>query len=418
MLALVLIILSFVFKRDSEDSVSKRNWRWPATRFTKTLKMVVAMVTSFFIFWLSYQISLMIFVLLPRPFPGWKLLSFLTMDKERKSHPLSMADSEVPKNQIQDFMNFSKMNDSSYDNRSSGPPPSFQAYDVVAVVIYIVVFVVGVPGNALVLWVTVSEARRSVNAIWFLNLAVADLLSCLALPIHIMTILMHGNWLLGDTACSVLTAVFYINLYASVLLLATISADRFLLVFRPIWCQKYRMARLAWLASGVAWMLALVLTIPFLVFGEFFEDFLSQTALCVVVLTIGREDFDLAFNVTLFFLTFLGPLVTMIVCYSCLLLRAWRRPATRSTKTLKVVVAVVTCFFIFWLPYQVTRMIVVMWDINSYKSFYVFPSRIEMALAYVNCCINPIIYVAAARGLHIRVFKFRPGRLRQLLTEG
>ncbi|XP_049643496.1 C5a anaphylatoxin chemotactic receptor 1-like [Suncus etruscus] len=321
-------------------------------------------------------------------------------------------------------MNVNKVNSSSSDNISSdgavdgpGPPPSFQANEVVTVVIYIVVFVVGVPGNALVLWVTVWEARRSVNAIWFLNLAVADLLSCLVLPIHIMTALMHGNWLLGHAACHILISLFYLNLYASVLLLATISVDRFLMVCKPIWCQKYRVAQRAWLASGVAWMLAQVLTIPYFMFGEFFEDSLSQMAHCGVILTIGREDFDLVLNVMLFSLSFLGPLVTMIICYSCLLLRAWRQKATRSTKTLKVVVAVVTSFFVFWLPYQVYRMILVMWAINSHISIYVTPCRLDMALAYVNCCINPIIYVAAARGLHIRVFKFRPGRLRQLLTE-
>ncbi|XP_049643495.1 C5a anaphylatoxin chemotactic receptor 1-like [Suncus etruscus] len=323
------------------------------------------------------------------------------------------------------LQNISEIEYSHYDKKTwdgpvggPNPPPSLKAQDVVALVIYVVVFVVGVPGNLLVLWVTGSQVRRSINAIWFLNLAVADLLSCLALPIIIATI-MHDSWLLGRMACSILIVPFYFNLYASVLLLATISADRFLLVFRPIWCQKHRVARRAWLASGVAWMLALALSIPYSVFREFFEDFFSKKAFCGVAFWIYGNQVEIAVTITLFVLTFLVPLVTMSVCYTLLLLRTWRRPATRSLKTLKMMVAVVTSFFVFWLPYQLSNILLIFYRRLSTPNRKLVNSLYEigMALALVNCCINPIIYVAAARGLHIRVFKFWPGRLRQLLTE-
>lgn len=67
--------------------------------------------------------------------------------------------------------------------------PKMQPGDIAALIIYLAVFLVGVPGNALVVWVTAFEARRTVNAVWFLNLAVADLLSCLALPILFTSII-------------------------------------------------------------------------------------------------------------------------------------------------------------------------------------------------------------------------------------
>ncbi|XP_049643499.1 LOW QUALITY PROTEIN: C5a anaphylatoxin chemotactic receptor 1-like [Suncus etruscus] len=324
------------------------------------------------------------------------------------------------------FINISKL-DYSYDNGRQGMPLYVLNYpdsdmtmtdQVATVVIYMVIFVVGMPGNLLVLWVTSYEAHRSINAIWFLNLAVADLLSCLALPIHITTILMHGNWILGDTACPVLTALFAFNLYASVLLLATISTDRFLIVFRPIWCKKYRVAQLAWLASGVAWMLAMMLSIPSFSFGVVYEDPISERVFCGVALELRGEQVERALTITLFVLTFLVPLVTMSVCYTFLLLQTWASLATRSTKTLKVVVAVVTSFFVFWLPYQLSRMLLVLlprsspiWNMVSSQTL------MWMALAYVNCCVNPIIYVAASWGLRIRVFKFLPGQLHELLTD-
>ncbi|XP_049643494.1 C5a anaphylatoxin chemotactic receptor 1-like [Suncus etruscus] len=314
--------------------------------------------------------------------------------------------------------NISEIEFNHYDNMTwdgQHDPPSLQAQRSVVMVIYVVVFVVGVPGNLLVLWVTGSQVRQSINAIWFLNLAVADLLSCLALPIIIATI-MHGRWLLGKMGCHILPLLLYFNLYASVLLLTTISADRFLIVFKPIWCRNYRVARLAWLASGVAWMLALVLTIPSFVFVEGYEDPVSKDVFCFV--DFVTDSAALTVTVMRFVLTFLGPLVTMSVCYTLLLLRTWRRPATRSTKTLKMVVAVVTSFFVLWLPFHFSDLLFVFFpSLSSNMELVVSLYIIGTALAYTNCCINPIIYVAAMGlwGQHIR---FWLGRLRQLLTEG
>ncbi|XP_049643500.1 C5a anaphylatoxin chemotactic receptor 1-like [Suncus etruscus] len=325
----------------------------------------------------------------------------------------------------EDFVNKGEIDYNHYDNMiwdglvdGPRPLPSLEVQEVVAVVIYIVVFVVGVPGNMLVLWVTGSEAKRTINAIWFLNLALIDLLSCLALPILITNILMQKNWPFGDTACRILPSLILFNLYASILLLTTISADRFLIVFQPIWCQNYRVARLAWLASGVAWILALVLTIPSFKFRRVHKDISSPMPTCVVDYGENRTQAHNAVAVTRLVLSFVGPLVTLSVCYTLLLLRTWRRRATRSTKTLKVVVAVVASFFIFWLPYQISGMVLVLSTRGS--SAYKRAKPLDVlwvALAYINCCINPIIYVAAARGFHTRVLKSLPARLHQLLTE-
>ena len=43
-----------------------------------------------------------------------------------------------------------------------------------SLVIFILVFIIGIPGNGLVIWVAGLKMKRSVIIIWFLNLAVAD----------------------------------------------------------------------------------------------------------------------------------------------------------------------------------------------------------------------------------------------------
>ncbi|XP_066876375.1 C5a anaphylatoxin chemotactic receptor 1 [Kogia breviceps] len=293
---------------------------------------------------------------------------------------------------------------------------SLQTPDVIALVIFAAVFLVGVPGNALVVCVTGSEVKRTVNAIWFLNLAVADLLSCLALPILFASVVQHNHWPFGDAACGILPSLILINMYASILLLATISADRFLLVFNPIWCQNYRGAHLAWAACGVAWALALLLTIPSFVFRGVHVEHFPPKMTCAV--DYGKDGLYRERAVALIRLVvgFLGPLVTLTVCYTFLLVRAWSRSATRSTKTLKVVVAVVTSFFVFWLPYQVTGMLLFFFHKTNFKSVSTLDA-LCVSIAYINCCINPIIYVVAAQGFHTRFLKSLPSRIRDVLVE-
>ncbi|XP_059521997.1 C5a anaphylatoxin chemotactic receptor 1 [Myotis daubentonii] len=302
------------------------------------------------------------------------------------------------------------VDNSSYTVRLSTP-------DILALVIFAVVFLVGVPGNVMVLWVTGIEVRRAINAIWFLNLAVADLLSCLALPIMFVTVLHHNHWYFGGAACHILPALLLLNLYASILLLAAISADRFLLVSNPIWCQNYRGATLAWVACAVAWGLALLLTIPTFMFRKVYkEDFPPKTE-CVV--SYGRNSTQERAVATLrLSVGFLCPLVILTVCYTFLLIRAWSRSATRSTKTLKVVVAVVASFFVLWLPYQVSGMLLAFFprEHHHFKAASRFDA-LCVSIAYVNSCINPVIYVVAAQGFHARLLKSLPARLRNVLAE-
>nr|KAF6281839.1 complement C5a receptor 1 [Pipistrellus kuhlii] len=305
-------------------------------------------------------------------------------------------------------------------DNSSYTPPRLGGPDVLSLAIFTVVFLVGVPGNLMVVWVTGCEARRAINAIWFLNLAAADLLSCLSLPILFVNILHHNHWSFGEAACRVLPSLLLLNLFASILLLAAISADRFLLVFNPIWCQNYRGARLAWVACAVAWGLALLLTIPSFVYRKVNVQHYPDKMECG--LSYGRDAAGVrkerAVATVRLVVGFLCPLATLSVCYTFLLLRTWSRSATRSTKTLKVVAAVVASFFLLWLPYQVSGMVLVF--LPESHRHYKAVSRFDalcVSIAYVNSCINPVIYVVAAQGFQARVLKSLPARLRNVLTE-
>ncbi|XP_067412670.1 C5a anaphylatoxin chemotactic receptor 1-like [Emydura macquarii macquarii] len=282
------------------------------------------------------------------------------------------------------------------------PPSQLTPVLWASLVLYSLIFLLGVPGNAAVIWVTGFGMKRMVNTVWFLNLSVADLLCCLALPFLAVPVARDHQWQLGDFACKLFPSLTILNMFASVLLLTAISVDRCALVTRPIWCQDYRTTRLAWGLCGAAWLLALLMTLPTFIFRRTRSDPSSSKVTCGVDYArvtdhpLVVEVFVAAFR---FVAGFLIPFVVIATCYGLVLARVHRSRFTRSRKTVQVVLVVIVGFFVCWLPYHVVGMILATQKPSTslFKGASDF-SPLIVGLAYVNSCINPVIYVMMGRG--------------------
>ncbi|CAI9609427.1 unnamed protein product, partial [Staurois parvus] len=98
-----------------------------------------------------------------------------------------------------------------------------------------------------------------------LNLATADVLLVSVLPFYIVYRFLGSNWIFGEGMCRFVTAAFYCNMYCSVLLMTSISVDRFLAVVYPVRSLPWRTVTRAWLVCGVIWVISLASTVPLLI---------------------------------------------------------------------------------------------------------------------------------------------------------
>ncbi|XP_066494776.1 C5a anaphylatoxin chemotactic receptor 1 [Tiliqua scincoides] len=288
-----------------------------------------------------------------------------------------------------------------------------------ALALFSLVFLVGVLGNGAVVWVVGFQMRHTVNTVWFLNLSMADLLCCLTLPFLAIPLARNQHWPLGGFACKLLPSVIILNMFASILLLTAISTDRCALVMRPVWCQNHRSAPLAWGLCGGAWGLAFLLTLPSFLIRQLNVDRFSEKVSCVVDYSAwGGRTLELSLAISRFLLGFLVPLAIISLCYGLLLLRLHRSHALRSRKTLTVVLVVVLGFFVCWTPYHVTGLILAKETPNS--TLFISLSQAEpliVALAYVNSCINPVIYVIAGQGFQTKMCRSLKAVLRNIMSE-
>uniref|UniRef100_A0A3B5KSI9 Complement C5a receptor 1 n=1 Tax=Xiphophorus couchianus TaxID=32473 RepID=A0A3B5KSI9_9TELE len=232
--------------------------------------------------------------------------------------------------------------------------PPIQPIQIVSLVLYALVVLLGVPGNALVLWVTGFCMNRSVTSIWFLNLALTDLLCCLSLPLLMVPLAHDDHWHFGSLACTLVKGLFYLVMYASVLQLVLISVDRLLLVKKAVWCQNNRRPRYAAWACVAVWCLALLGSIPQFVYARLIEKG-----------ELKRE---------------------------CLL--AYSKESVCTT----FIVVVVLSFFLCWLPVHIMDFIDLATPLSSSHSPRIYMAQVlTVCLAYFNSCLNPLIYVCVGR---------------------
>ncbi|XP_034557252.1 C5a anaphylatoxin chemotactic receptor 1 [Notolabrus celidotus] len=276
--------------------------------------------------------------------------------------------------------------------------PAIQPIQIAALVFYGLVVLLGVPGNALVVWVTGFCMPRSVTSLWFLNLALADLLCCLSIPLLMVPIAHDDHWHFGPLACTLVKSLFYLVMFCSILQLVLISVDRWLLVSRPVWCQNKRRPKPAAFMCVAIWCLAFLGSIPGFVYTREIKAG-EEKRECRTEIPTHSAWLVTSFR---FVVGFFLPFLVIIVCHWVVYCKAesgLSRGRTRSKRTLRVIIAVVLSFFLCLLPLHIVDFIDLITPRNSTNSPTVYLAQVlTLCLAYFNSCLNPLLYVCLGRG--------------------
>ncbi|KAL0974388.1 hypothetical protein UPYG_G00219810 [Umbra pygmaea] len=129
---------------------------------------------------------------------------------------------------------------------------------------YILVFVPGLILNSIALWVLCRYIRKRNKAVIFMvNLALADLLHILSLPLRIHYYLTH-TWPFGQVLCLLCFYLKYLNMYASIVFLVCISVQRCLFLLKPFCARRWRQ-RYDLLISIIVWLVVGIGCSPFII---------------------------------------------------------------------------------------------------------------------------------------------------------
>lgn len=276
----------------------------------------------------------------------------------------------------------------SYEDSEDSVGVQLKIVDKFALAIYCVIFLIGTIGNGAVIYVTGFKMKKTVNPVWFLNLALADFLFTGFLIFSIISTSRGYNWPFGDVMCKLSSLVSIINMFASIFLLTAISLDRCLSTWVVVWAQNQRTPRKAQLMCAAIWLAALACSLPFTIFREVVED----GGMYYCVYSHSTDHFSLA--VLRFVLGFLIPFVVITSSYVAIVIRAQRFNRGRKRRSLRIIIAIILAFFVCWLPFHVFQFLQLKagHDI-AFGNIISTGLKLSVCLAFFNSCLNPILYV-------------------------
>ncbi|XP_062910856.1 cholecystokinin receptor-like [Mobula hypostoma] len=199
----------------------------------------------------------------------------------------------------------------------------------IRILLYSVIFLLSVFGNAMVILVLVVNKRlRTVTNSFLLSLALSDLMvSVVCMPFTLIPNLL-GNFIFGPSMCK-LTAYFMgISVSVSTFSLVAIAIERYSAICNPLKARLWQTRSHAYRVIAVTWLLSVVIMTPYPIYNRLkpFQQADNSTA-HICTLNWPSEAVHRAWYVFLLLVLFFLPGVVMVVAYgliSCELYRGIR----------------------------------------------------------------------------------------------
>ncbi|XP_061444942.1 C-C chemokine receptor type 7 [Rhineura floridana] len=264
-------------------------------------------------------------------------------------------------------------------------------------IIYSLVCFVGLAGNSLVVVTYIYFKRlKTMTDIYLLNLAIADILFLLTLPFWAVSAAKY--WVFKAFACKAIHCICQMSFFSGMLLLLSISIDRYFAIVQAPSAHRLRSQRV--FASKVTclsiWILAFILSVPELVHrgvyqSEFQEPRCSILADNLLAFSTGIRASQMIFG-------FLLPFLVMTFCYWITIRTLLQARSFGKHRAIKVLITVMVVFVIFQLPYNSVMLVETISAFNHTSGQCDTIKRLDVAnevtysLACFRCCLNPFLY--------------------------
>ncbi|KAM5132219.1 formyl peptide receptor-related sequence 4-like [Mantella aurantiaca] len=283
--------------------------------------------------------------------------------------------------------------------------PSFQLTftisKVLITVCFCVTFIVGILGNGLVIRIA-GFKMKTVSAVWFVNLAIADFMFCMSLPLRVIVLFLSNEEIYYLVPFNFI--MLHTNSIISVLFLTVISIDRCVAIMWPFWSKVHRTRRLAKTCSVFIWIVPPFITIACMLYlGTDAHIFYVLIPLydhlwlfCQMQYSPVKTYLMLSRSFIMFGLSF----SIILVCYSLIIFKLNSSKMKRPKKfhrTFRIIIAVMICFFGCWFPYNLWPFVAKNKTMHQVLTD-VIVSSLCLCLVAVSSCLNPVLYVLLGKG--------------------
>ncbi|XP_073480012.1 proteinase-activated receptor 1-like [Aquarana catesbeiana] len=266
---------------------------------------------------------------------------------------------------------------------------------------YTVVVLLALPLNIVAIFIFVVKMKvKKPSIVYMLNLAATDIIFVCILPFRIVYRFSGNNWIIGEGMCRFVMAVLFCNMYCSILLMTSISIDRFIAVVFPVRSLAWRTVNRAWLVCGIIWIISLVSIVPLLIARQTYMLSALNITTCYDVLdSKDLKGLFFYYFIPYLIVFFVIPLIVTTLCYIgticslCLPHVECRHRRSRAIYLTAVVLFVFAlCFGPTNILFLTSYLLIFRYNDDSLNFAYI----LSASMSSMSCCLNPIIYYYAS----------------------
>ncbi|XP_041851146.1 P2Y purinoceptor 14-like [Melanotaenia boesemani] len=300
----------------------------------------------------------------------------------------------------------SSYNQSSVTLNSTSCEMADQSAHIFFMVIYMLTFIVGLILNGFTLRVYFCGRQRQLSScitIYLKNLAAADFLISLCLPIRILNYASNAVPI-RQIYCNFGASAFYLNMYASIMFMGYIAANRYLKIVHPVETHFLQTVRAAHIISVATWGLLLAMTGTYVLISVLTQEPMDSVPVRVSCDVLHSKQLSVFYKIihSCSAAIFLCVLVSLIFFYYStsrrLSLAQQRQPTSSHSKKLaksrRNMLVLVSVFCVCFVPYHLVR---VPYAFHKDKDclfnrclFYL--KEITIMVSVLNVCLDPLIY--------------------------
>ncbi|XP_066925306.1 neuropeptide Y receptor type 6-like [Clytia hemisphaerica] len=288
------------------------------------------------------------------------------------------------------------------------------------VVIYSFIFLLGVPGNILViLTITRVKKMRSVKNLLIANIAIGDLISIL----WCLTTTLLGlfiDWPYGLNICKYLNTLSDVIIGNTVFTMVLITFERYRAIISPF-SSKPTLRRTV-LALTFFWIVSYTLIgIPLIKATRITYGGFWVRKMCSLIWP--SRAFEITYRMGTFIFVFLGPFFIVLFCFLRIKLkleenirfastslrgRSTIKRAKKNQRLIKMLLVIFVCFTACFLPVNILLLAFTFFkrELFAWKYLIVFLQMV-IAVLFLNSTMNPIILYLLSRD-------FRMGYIQQI----
>ncbi|CCF23384.1 G-protein coupled receptors family 1 profile domain-containing protein [Caenorhabditis elegans] len=211
---------------------------------------------------------------------------------------------------------------------SMKPPSIIPTVELVlGTITYLVIIAMTVVGNTLVVVAVFSyRPLKKVQNYFLVSLAASDLaVAIFVMPLHVVTFLAGGKWLLGVTVCQFFTTADILLCTSSILNLCAIALDRYWAIHNPINYAQKRTTKFVCIVIVIVWILSMLISVPPIIGWNNWQENMMEDS-CGLSTEKAFVVFSAAGS---FFL----PLLVMVVVYVKIFISARQRIRTNRGRS-------------------------------------------------------------------------------------